>query len=240
MEYGRRGIMAQMVATGDMGKKYNASVDRESAYELLTKKANASAATAADATYTVPAVGTIPTVQTQAGMTAAAAQAAASQQAAQVNAQAAQAAAGGSCGSPGRLMLPDRRAWRSEQPGSTAGNVTSMQRRPRRSRQRRWRLQSEQLQRTAGGDCSGDCPWVQVAAYGNGSGRKLAAQAAKQAAAAQRKRTGSGSPCEGPGVRVLGTSFQCHWERLHLPGFGHSGLHTAARQDHPRAVRQAL
>jgi DNA helicase HerA-like ATPase len=85
-------IMTQMVATGEMGKKYNTPVDRESAYELLTNKANASTATAG--TYVpnqatpVPAVGTIPTVTAPAGSAAAAA-AAAAQNAQQAGMQAA-------------------------------------------------------------------------------------------------------------------------------------------------------
>lgn len=182
------GIMAQMVATGDMGKKYNASVDRESAYELLTKKANASAATAADATYTVPAVGTIPTVQTQAGMTAAAAQAAASQQAAQVNAQAAQAAQQAALAAAQKAYASGQ-AGMAQQAAAQAAQQVMSQYAAQAQAQQAAALAAQKAAAAAGQPVvtvPGTVPQVQ-APLTAAEAQKLAAQAAKQAAAAQKE-----------------------------------------------------
>ena len=158
-------IMTQMVATGEMGKKYNAPVDRQSAYELLTNKVNAS--TAAAGTY-VPnsATPTAPGMIPAAGAASQAAVQAAAQQAA-MKAAAQQAA-----------LAAAQQAYASGQPGMAAQAAAAA------AQQAMAQFAAGQ---TAAQAANPTAPVTTApAAVDPQQAQKMAAQAAKQAAAAQK------------------------------------------------------
>ncbi len=56
-------VMLQAIATGDMGKKYNVSIDRQSAYEMLTRKVDTPSAPGAQQNVPASSAGTAQTAE---------------------------------------------------------------------------------------------------------------------------------------------------------------------------------